>query len=331
MTCPVHYRRELLTLALFIVAFSVLAAPAPKSAVDFNREVLPILSENCFQCHGPDEKTREAKLRLDTKDGLLRAQKPMVLPGKSSQSELLKRLVTKNRDEVMPPPKSKKTLASAQIDTVRRWIDSGASYATHWAFTPPLRPTVPTISKSQAPIRNAIDAFIRARLEKEGLRPSPEAQREALIRRVTLDLTGLPPTPAEVDAFLADKSPMAYETVVDRLLASTRYGERMVWEWLDAARYADSNGYQGDQERTMWPWRDWAVRAFNENLPYDQFTIWQLAGDMLPDATRDQKLATGFVRNHMINGEGDASRRRIASSISSSRLKPSALYGSRQR
>ena len=304
MTCSVHYRRELLALALIIVAFSVHAAPAPKPSVDFNREVLPILSENCFQCHGPDEKTREANLRLDTKDGLLRAQKPMVLPGKSAQSELLKRLISKNHDEVMPPPKSKKTLTPGQIDTVRRWIDSGANYATHWAFTPPLRPSVPTISKSQAPVRNAIDAFIRARLEKEGLNPSAEAQRETLIRRVTLDLTGLPPTPAEVDAFLADKSPMAYETIVDRLVGSTRYGERMVWEWLDAARYADSNGYQGDQERTMWPWRDWAVRAFNENVPYDQFTIWQLAGDLLPDATRDQKLATGFVRNHMINGEG---------------------------
>ncbi|PAW87643.1 MAG: chromosome segregation protein [Pedosphaera sp. Tous-C6FEB] len=301
------------------------AAPAPKATVDFNRDVLPILSENCFHCHGPDERTREAKLRLDTKAGLLRLAKPVVVPGKATQSELFKRLVTKSADDLMPPAKSKKTLTPAQIETVRRWIDSGAQHATHWAFSPPVRPAVPSVQYSVSSVQkkqpttgsaklntdplntehsHPLDAFIAHRLAQEGLRPSPEAPRETLIRRVTLDLTGLPPTPAEVDAFLADKSPKAYETVVDRLLASPRYGERMVWEWLDAARYADSNGYQGDQERTMWPWRDWAVKAFNDNLPYDQFTLWQLAGDLLPDATRDQKLATGFLRNHMINGEG---------------------------
>jgi len=284
-------------LILLAAIISAAAAPAPDAAVNFNREVLPILSENCFRCHGPDEKAREAKLRLDTQDGLLRTQNPVVLPGKASQSELFKRLITKDANDVMPPPKSKKMLTSAQIETVRRWIDGGASYTTHWAFTPPVRPTVPAIA-------NPLDAFITARLAKEGLRPALEAPRETLIRRVTLDLTGLPPTPAEVDAFLADKSAKAFETVVDRLLASSRYGERMVWEWLDAARYADSNGYQGDQERTMWPWRDWVVRAFNDNLPFDRFTIWQLAGDLLPEATRDQRLATGFLRNHMINGEG---------------------------
>ncbi|PAW76015.1 MAG: chromosome segregation protein [Pedosphaera sp. Tous-C6FEB] len=315
----------LLALAALVVASSAAAAPAPKLGVDFNRDVLPIFSENCFHCHGPDEQTREAKLRLDTKDGLLRTQKPVVVPGKAMQSELFKRLVTKNADDVMPPPKAKKTLTPAQIETVRRWIDAGAPHATHWAFTPPQRPVVPSVQYSVFSVQSKqpstrstklntgalnteylppLHAFIAARLEKDGLRPSPEAPRETLIRRVTLDLTGLPPTPAEVDAFLTDKSPKAYEAVVDRLLASPRYGERMVWEWLDAARYADSNGYQGDQERTMWPWRDWAVKAFNDNLPYDQFTLWQLAGDLLPEATRDQKLATGFLRNHMINGEG---------------------------
>jgi mono/diheme cytochrome c family protein len=294
----------LLALAALAITSPALAAPAPKAGVDFNRDVLPILSENCFHCHGPDEKAREAKLRLDTKDGLLRTKNPVVIPGKTTQSELFKRLVAKIADDVMPPPKSKKTLTPAQIETVRRWIDAGAPYATHWAFTPPVRPEIPKITNRQSAIGNSIDNFILSRLEKEGLRPSPEAPRETLIRRVTLDLTGLPPTPAEVEAFLADKSPKAFEAVVDRLLASSRYGERMVWEWLDAARYADSNGYQGDQERTMWPWRDWAVKAFNDNLPYDQFTLWQLAGDLLPDATRDQKLATGFLRNHMINGEG---------------------------
>jgi mono/diheme cytochrome c family protein len=304
MTRLAHRCRDLFTLAAFVVTFPALAAPAPKAGVDFNRDVLPILSENCFHCHGPDEKAREAKLRLDTKDGLLRAKSPVVITGKAAQSELFKRLTTKNVDDMMPPPKSKKTLTPAQIDTVRRWIDAGAPYATHWAFTPPVRPAVPKVQSSKFKVQSPVDSFILARLEEEGLVQSPEAARETLIRRVTLDLTGLPPTPAEVDAFLADKSPKAYEAVVDRLLASSRYGERMVWEWLDAARYADSNGYQGDQERTMWPWRDWAVRAFNDNLPFDQFTVWQLAGDLLPDATRDQKLATGFVRNHMINGEG---------------------------
>ncbi|NBR85778.1 MAG: DUF1553 domain-containing protein [Verrucomicrobia bacterium] len=302
MTRLTHFRHGLVAAVSFALALKV--APASGAAVDFNPDVLPILSENCFHCHGPDEKAREVKLRLDTREGLLRTQKPIVIPGKAAQSELFKRLITKNANDVMPPPKSKKSLTPAQIDTVRRWIDAGAPYATHWAFTPPVRPSVPNFRDSQFAIRNSLDAFIADRLAKEGLRPSPEAPRETLIRRVTLDLTGLPPTPAEVDAFLADKSPQAYETLVDRLLASSRYGERMVWEWLDAARYADSNGYQGDQERTMWPWRDWAVKAFNENLSYDQFTIWQLAGDLLPDATRDQRLATGFVRNHMINGEG---------------------------
>ncbi len=304
MTRLAHFLQGWLALAAFAVTSPALSATPPKAGVDFNRDVLPILSENCFHCHGPDEKTREAKLRLDTKDGLLRTQKPVVIPGKATTSELFKRLITKNADDVMPPPKSKKTLTPAQIETIRRWIDSGANHATHWAFTPPVRPPAPKVLSSKFKVQSPVDGFVFARLENDGLAQSPEAPRETLIRRITLDLTGLPPTPAEVDAFLADKSPKAYEAVVDRLLTSPRYGERMVWEWLDAARYADSNGYQGDQERTMWPWRDWAVKAFNDNLPYDQFTLWQLAGDLLPDATRDQKLATGFVRNHMINGEG---------------------------
>ena len=299
-----HFHRALSVLGVLAVVTHAAAAPAPPATVDFNRDVLPILSENCFQCHGPDEKAREAKLRLDTRDGLLRPQKPVVVPGKAAASELFKRLVTKNAGDVMPPPKSKKSLTPAQVETLRRWIDGGANYAAHWAFTPPVRPELPKVQGSRFKVQSPVDSFVLARLEREGIAQSPEAPRETLIRRVTLDLTGLPPTPAEVDAFLADSSPRAYEAVVDRLLASPRYGERMVWEWLDAARYADSNGYQGDQERTMWPWRDWAVRAFNENLPYDQFTVWQLAGDLLPDATRDQKLATGFLRNHMINGEG---------------------------
>ena len=203
----------------------------------------------------------------------------------------------------MPPPKSNRTLSSVEIELLKQWIADGAKYAGHWAFEP-LRQAEPPAAKNGAWARNPIDRFVLARLEKEGLSPSPEASRETLLRRVTLDLTGLPPTPAEVDAFLADSGADSYGKAVDRLLASPAFGERMAWDWLDAARYADSNGYQGDNERTMWPWRDWVVRAFNSNLPFDQFTVWQLAGDQLPNATVEQKMATGFCRNHMINGEG---------------------------
>ncbi|MBL8795304.1 MAG: PSD1 domain-containing protein [Planctomycetia bacterium] len=271
--------------------------------VDFARDVLPILSENCFLCHGPDAGTRKGDLRLDTQDGALRQEHPVIVPGKSGESELIKRIVTSAKGEVMPPPKANKKLTAQQIDVLRRWVDQGAAWGKHWAFVPPVRPTLPAL-KNPAGVQNPIDVFIRARLEREGLPSSPEAARATLVRRITLDLTGLPPTPAEVAAALSDPSPDWYERVVERLLASPRYGERLAWEWLDAARYADSNGYQGDAERTMWPWRDWVVRAFNENLPFDRFTVVQLAGDLLPNATHDQKLATAFLRNHMINGEG---------------------------
>jgi hypothetical protein len=271
--------------------------------VDFGREILPILSDNCFQCHGPDAKARKGDLRLDTQDGALRKDDPVIVPGKSGESEVIRRLVSTESSKRMPPPKTGRTLSARQIATLRQWINEGAKWGKHWAFEKPRRPSLPAVNDTQWS-RNALDQFILARLEQEGLKPSPEASRATLIRRLTLDLTGLPPTPQEVDAVLADRSPDWYEKLVDRLLASPHYGERMVWEWLDAARYADSNGYQGDGERTMWPWRDWAVDALNRNLPFDEFTIWQLAGDLLPNATAEQKLATAFCRNHMINGEG---------------------------
>ncbi len=279
-------------------AVALSAAP-----VDFSRDILPILSDNCFHCHGPDEKARQAKLRLDTKDGALLTTDPVIIPSKSSESELVKRIITKDADDLMPPPDSKRKLTSAQIALLKRWVDEGAVWGKHWAFEPPRRPELPKVKEDKWP-RNDADRFILARLEKENLKPAPEAPRETLIRRVTLDLTGLPPTPAEMDAFLADKSTNAFERVVDRLFASPRYGERMVWDWLDAARYADSNGYQGDGVRTMWPWRDWVVNALNANMPYDRFTLEQLAGDLLPNATLNQRIATAFNRNHMINGEG---------------------------
>ncbi|GDY23197.1 chromosome segregation protein [Verrucomicrobiota bacterium] len=298
-----------MTITRFAAAACLLLWPgalfATRAAVDFNRDIRPVLSDNCYHCHGPDVKARKADLRLDTREGAFRIKngKTVILPGKASQSDLYRRLVATDPDDLMPPPKSHRKLTPEQIDLVRRWIDEGANWSQHWAFISSVRPALPKIKNTAWP-RNAIDHFVLAELEKQGLSPAPAAAKETLLRRVTLDLTGLPPTPAEVDAFLADAAPDAYEKVVDRLLRSPRYGERMVWEWLDAARYADSNGYQGDQERTMWPWRDWAVRALNENLPFDQFTLWQLAGDLLPNATLEQKLATGFNRNHMINGEG---------------------------
>ena len=290
-------------------AFAVTAfAGTTGGEINFSRDIQPILADNCYQCHGPDAGRRKAKLRLDTQDGAMgnagKAQDhKAIVPGHPEQGTLIERVFSTDADEQMPPPDSNRKLTEAQKQLLKRWIAQGAVWGKHWALIPPERPPLPAIKDNHWPI-NAVDHFILARLEREGLSPSPDAPKETLIRRVTLDLTGLPPTLQEVDAFLMDQSPTAYETVVDRLLASPRYGERMVWEWLDAARYADTNGYQGDNTRTMWPWRDWAIQALNDNMPFDQFTIEQLAGDLLPAATTQQKVATGFCRNHMINGEG---------------------------
>jgi hypothetical protein len=287
------------------------AALAVRAAdrVDFNRDVRPILSDNCFTCHGPDEKTLKARLRLDVRDSALapaRSGERAIVPGNPDASELVKRLVTTDEDDHMPPAETGKKVTPAQLETLRRWITEGAEYRQHWSLVPPVRPPVPEIRNQKSEIGNPMDAFIFARLEKEGLQPSPEADRATLIRRATLDLTGLPPSLEEVDAFLNDDSPKAYEKLVDRLLDSPRYGERMAMDWLDAARFADTHGYHLDSGRDMTAWRDWVIQAFNENKPFDQFTVEQLAGDLLPDATRDQKVASGFNRNHMINYEGGA-------------------------
>jgi hypothetical protein len=278
-------------LAILLVAATARSAEAPPT-VRFGRDVLPILSENCFQCHGPDEKARKAKLRLDTQEGA----RAVLTPGKDGKSKLLRRINAPPED-VMPPPRTRRRLTAAQKDLLRRWIDEGGAWGKHWAYEAPVRPHLPALNDTSWP-RNGIDAFILARLEKEGLSPSPEAPKETLIRRVTLDLTGLPPTPREVDAFLADTSPDAYERVVDRLLASPRFGERLAMDWLDAARFADTNGYQNDFARTMWPWRDWVIDAFNRNQRFDSFVIEQIAGDLLPAPTLSQKIATGFNRNN---------------------------------
>jgi hypothetical protein len=279
------------------------AAPAA-TAISFNRDIRPILANNCFACHGPDEKHRETKFHFDTEDGAY-AKRGVIVPGKPADSLLVQRITNPDPDEHMPPPDSGHSLTDRQIGLLRRWIDEGAKWDTHWAYVPPKRVEPPTVSRPEW-VRNPIDQFILARLDREGLQPSVEADKVTLLRRVTYDLTGLPPTPAEVDAFLADKSPDAYERRVDALLRSPHYGERMAVPWLDAARYADTHGYHIDSLRTMWPWRDWVIAAFNRNMPFDEFTIEQLAGDLLPDATKDQTIASGFNRNHMINFEGGA-------------------------
>jgi hypothetical protein len=281
------------------------AAPIAPGKLSFNRDVQPILSENCYFCHGTDKNQRKAGLRLDSFEEATRDRKGTraIVPGKSGDSEIIKRMLSTDPDEVMPPKDSHREVTKAQIETLRKWIDQGAEYEAHWSFIPPKRPEVPVVKQTDW-VRNPIDAFVLARLEKEGLKPSPQATKEKLIRRVTLDLTGLPPTPEEVDAFVADYASDAYEKLVDRLLASPKYGERMVAEWLDAARYADTNGYQGDPTRTNWPWRDWVVRAMNANMPFDRFVTEQLAGDLLPSPTPSQRLATAFNRNHTFNGEG---------------------------
>ena len=298
-----------------MLALSGFAAPAaPKTnpgatkPIDFSRDIRPILSDNCFACHGPDEKERKAKLRLDRHEDALKPAKSgdyAIVPGDTKKSMLVERITTNDEDDVMPPPKTKKKLSAQQKELLTRWIAEGAKWQSHWAFEAPKRPALPEVQNKKW-VRNEIDQFVLQRLEKENLKPSPEADKATLVRRATLDLTGLPPTPEEVDAFLADKSPQAYDKVVDRLLNSPRYGEHMAKYWLDAARYADSHGYHIDSERSMWKWRDWVINAFNDNMPYDQFTVDQLAGDLLPEATLDQKVASGYVRCNMSTGEGGA-------------------------
>jgi mono/diheme cytochrome c family protein len=288
---------------MLLLGLAVSAKAAPAS-VDYGRDVRPILSENCFYCHGQDGNKRKAKLQLNTLAG--QRTNEMIVPGQPAKSEVIRRLLSTDPDEQMPPPDSNRTLTAAQKELLRRWVAEGAKFEGHWAFEPLERPVVPAVRGQKSEVRNPIDNFVRAKLQREKLSPSPEAPRETLIRRVTLDLTGLPPTPAEVDAFLADKKSGAYERLVDRLLASPHYGERMALPWLDAARYADSNGFQQDGDTHQYVWRDWVVKALNENMPFDQFTIEQLAGDLLTNATVEQKIATAFNRNHMLNGEGGA-------------------------
>ena len=299
-------------LALCLVGLAVTpttaGAPAPtaEARLDYTRDVRPILAAKCFSCHGSDPTQRKGKLRLDTADGPFQpaaSGSPAVVADKPEESELSSRITSDDPEEKMPPAKSGKTLSAAEVVTIKTWVAQGAPYRAHWAFVPPTRPEPPRVVESIW-CENPVDRFVLARLEKEGLHPSAEADRVTLIRRLSLDLIGLSPTLAELDAFLADRSPDAYAKVVERLLASPHYGERWGRLWLDAARYADSDGYEKDKQRQVWFYRDWVINALNHDLPFNQFVVEQVAGDLLPGATQDQVVATGFLRNSMVNEEG---------------------------
>ena len=308
------WTRLLPRVAIGLMTFSAFQAnadsttnpPAPSAKVDFTREVRPILASHCFKCHGQDEGARKAKLRLDVRDDALKPAKSgelAIVPGKPSESELVRRISADSEDDLMPPPGAKNPLTAADKEILKRWIAEGAEYKPHWAFIAPKQASLPEVQDKQWP-QNPIDHFVFARLEKENLKPSPRADKYTLVRRVYLDLIGLPATPAQADAFVNDATPAAYEKLVDQLLASPHYGERWARRWLDLARYADSNGYEKDRPRSIWPWRDWVINALNADMPFDEFTVEQIAGDLLPNATRDQLIATGFHRNTMINEEG---------------------------
>lgn len=292
--------------AVGILLFHAIPVPGEEASPDFGRDILPLLSENCFKCHGPDEANREAGLRLDQRDGATTESdsgEVAVVAGKSAASAAYQRVTTEDPDLRMPPPDSGKTLSSTQIAKIKAWIDGGAEWSGHWAFEAPRRPAVPD-QVAGWNSENPVDRFIQAKLTTASLRPESEADKATLIRRLTLDLTGLPPTINEVDDFLGDNSPMAFERVVDRLLESQRYGEHMARIWLDSARYADTHGLHLDNERSIWPYRNWVIDAFNRNLSFDQFTIEQLAGDLLPTPTLDQRVATGFNRCNVTTSEG---------------------------
>lgn len=297
----------LLCRQLYVTLFVLIVPAAPPSQADpnFGRDIRPLLSDACFRCHGPDANQRVSELRLDTRDGVLKSSdgRKAISPGDPAASELYRRITSDDPEIRMPPPESGQTLTAEQIETIRHWIEDGAEWQKHWAFVPPQRPEIPSVVQNSW-CRNDIDHFVLARLTDSQLTPSSDADRRSLIRRVTLDLTGLPPTPEEITAYLGDRSPNAWEQVIDRLLRSPRYGEHMAVSWLDAARYADTSGYQTDGPREMWRWRDWVIDAFNSNMPFDRFTTEQLAGDLLSNASLSQKIATGFNRNHRGNAEG---------------------------
>jgi hypothetical protein len=297
------------------------SAATPEPPLSFSREIRPILADSCFTCHGADAGQRQADLRLDVRAV---AVKSVIVPGKSAESPLMKRIASKDPDEQMPPPGSKKPqLSPATIAKIRRWIDEGAKYETHWAYIAPARPPVPKIAERSVTdwARNSIDKFVAAGYAQQKLSPSPDADPRTLLRRLRFDLTGLPPSPEEADTFARDPSPAAYQQTVDRLLAAPQFGERMAMYWLDAVRYADSGGYHSDNERTVWLFRDYVIQAFNENKPFDRFTIEQLAGDLLPSATREQKIASGYNRLLQTTEEGGAQAKEYTAKYAADRVR----------
>lgn len=285
------------------------SADATDGKISYNFQVRPILSDKCFNCHGPDANKREAGLRLDVEADAYKALKDhpqahAIVPGKPLQSEVYLRVSSTDSSQVMPPASSNlPPLTEEEVAIIKKWIEQGGKYEKHWAFVAPVKPATPAVKNKEWP-KNEIDFFVLKAMEKHGLSPNEEADKERLLRRISLDITGLPPTAEEIDSFVKNTDPKAYEKKIDELLSRPSYGERMAIPWLDVARYADSHGYQDDNYRTQWPWRDWVIHAFNENMPYNQFVTWQLAGDQLPDATKEQLLATGFNRNHKITEEG---------------------------
>jgi hypothetical protein len=282
--------------------------PDLPDVVDYNFHIKPIISDRCFKCHGPDKAKQESELGLHDEAGLFKALKDdpnghVIVPGQPENSELYRRIMTTDTADVMPPPESNLSLTDYEKALIKKWIEQGAKYKQHWAFIPPVKPDLPKI-KTTSWVKNEIDYFILHRLKNEGLKPNEEADKERLLRRASYDLTGLPPSPALLDRFLADQSADAFDKMVDTLMAMPSFGEHQTAHWLDLARYADSHGYQDDSYRSQWPWRDWVIHAFNKNMPYNEFVTWQLAGDLLPEATKEQILATGFCRNHKITQEG---------------------------
>ena len=322
-----HLIQSLLAVSCYTLVLSIQADSAG-SAIRYNKDVLPILSKHCFACHGPDKQQRKADLRLDTKDGLFATLdgKAVVSPGSPESSSLVERIQTHDPDDLMPPPESKNPMTQDQINLLIEWVRQGAEWEGHWAFVAPMTPDLPLVNQSEW-VRNPIDRFVLSKLETKGLTPNEEADRATLIRRVAFDLTGLPPSPAEVEAFEENTDPSAYEQMVDDYLNSQKFGERMALAWMDLARYGDSSVYHADGPRYMWLWRDYVINAYNDNKPFDQFTIEQLAGEQIPNANTWQKVASGFNRNHEPPTKAAPSRRNIGWNTSWTGSRPPAWCG----
>ena len=308
MVLKTRFELRVLPILVGLLGFSSVCFSDNPRRVDYNRDVRPMLSDKCYQCHGPDENARSTELRLDVQTSalsLLDSGARAVVPKSVGESEIVRRVTSTDSDERMPPPEAGDRLSDDEIDTLKRWIHQGADWGKHWSFVPPQRPELPRVSDPDWPV-SGLDCFVLEELDRNNWKPSPSADKRTLIRRATLAATGLPPTRQEIHDFLDDTSEGAYERVVDRLLHSPRYGEHQARYWLDVARYGDTHGLHLDNERTIWRYRDWVIDAFNANMPFDQFTIEQLAGDLLPDATLEQRIATGFHRCNVTTSEGGA-------------------------